>query len=33
MSNLANLVKALLGSMFDVYSFKTKISVFEFYHQ
>ena len=33
MSNLVNLVKALLGSMFDVRSFEAKKRVFEFDHQ
>ena len=33
MSNLVNLVKALLGSMFDICSFKAKNRVFEFDHQ
>ena len=33
MSNLVNLVKALLGSMFDVRSFEAKNRVFEFNHQ
>ena len=33
MSNLANLVKALLGLMFDVRSFEAKNRVFEFDHQ
>ena len=33
MSNLVNLVKALLGSMLDVCSFKAKKKVFEFDHQ
>ena len=34
MSNLVNLVKALLGSMFDVRSFEAKNRVFEFdYHK
>ena len=33
MSNLANLVKALLGLMFNVHSFKAKNRVFEFDHQ
>ena len=30
MSNLVNLVKALLGSLFDVRSFEAKNRVFEF---
>ena len=33
MSDLVNLVKALLGSMFEVHSFKHKIMVFEFDHK
>ena len=33
MSNLVNLVKALLGSMFDVRSFEAKNRVFEFDYQ
>ena len=33
MSNLVNLVKALLGSKFDVWSFEAKNRVFEFDHQ
>ena len=33
MSNLVNLVKALLGSMFDVCLFEPKNWVFEFDHQ
>ena len=32
-SNLVNLVKALLGSMFDVCLFEAKNRVFEFDHQ
>ena len=30
MGNLANLVKALLGSMFDVWSFEAKNKVFDY---
>ena len=33
MSNLVNVVKALLGSKFDVRSFEAKNRVFEFDHQ
>ena len=33
MSNSVNLVKALLGLMFDVHSFEAKNRVFEFDHQ
>ena len=33
LSNLVNLVKALLGSKFDVRSFKAKIRGFDFDHQ
>ena len=33
MSNLVNVVKALLGSKFDVRSFKAKNRVFEFDYQ
>ena len=32
-SNLVNLVKAILGSMFDVWLFEVKNSVFKFDHQ
>ena len=33
MSNLVNLVKSLLGSMFDIRSFEAKNRVFEFDYQ